>query len=207
MGPLRPLLESNLIFKIHFNIILASTSYTYISLIVWQACYISLRPMRATCASLFRANSGHTVFFVASGPGRFTPRYCSAEGWLVGSIPDLDALKRKCTAPFLTSNHGPSLYRLSYPDSTFPLFSSKYFLRCVFLSQTSVNTFQTLTTQKLSLHCVHVLVHILQTLRHRHVEHVSQSDACACSPHSSRNLHSHTHTFARPLCSAWVQCS
>jgi len=52
---------------------------------------------------------------------------------LVGSIPDLDALKRKCTAPFLTSNHGPSLYRLSYPDSTFPLFWSKYFPRCVFL--------------------------------------------------------------------------
>ena len=66
------------------------------------------------------------------------------------------------------------------------------------LSQTSVNTFQTLTTQKLSLHCVHVLVHIPQTLRHRHAEHVSQSGACACSSHSPRNLHSHTHTLHVP---------
>jgi hypothetical protein len=123
---------------------------------------------------------------------------------LVGSRPDLDSLKRKYTAPFLTSNHGPSLYRLSYPDSTIPLlvkiFSS---LR---LSETSVNTSQTLTTQKLSLHCVHVLVHIPQTLRHRHAEHFSQSVACACSPHSRRNLYSHTH-FAPLFCSAWVQCS
>jgi len=89
---------------------------------------------------------------------------------LVDSRPGLDALKRKCTAPFLTSNHGPSLYLLSYPDSTFPLFWSKYFPRCVILRHllTPVRHLP----QKCPLFTVFMfLVHIPQTLRHRHAEH------------------------------------
>jgi len=42
--------------------------------------------MPATCTSLFRANPRHTVFFVAFGPGRFTPSYCSAEGWWTSDL-------------------------------------------------------------------------------------------------------------------------
>jgi len=124
---------------------------------------------------------------------------------LVDSRPGLDALKRKCTAPFLTSNHGPSLYLLSYPDSTFPLFWSKYFPRCVFLRRllTSVRHLP----HKCSLFTVFMfLVHIPQTLRHRHAEHQSVSRLCLQSSFLREPSLSHAH-LARPFCSAWVQCS
>jgi len=128
---------------------------------------------------------------------------------LVGSRAGLDALKRKCTAPFLTSSHGPSLYRLSYPDSTFPLFWSKYFPRCVFLRHllTPVRHLP----HKCSLFTVFMfLVHIPQTLRHRHAEHQSVSHSvsrlCLQSSFLREPSLSHAH-FARRFCSAWVQCS
>ena len=124
---------------------------------------------------------------------------------LVGSRPGLDALKRKCTAPFLTSNHGPSLptelSRLHISD----LLVKKYFPRCVFLRHllTPVRHLP----HKCSLFTVFMfLVHIPQTLRHRHAEHQSVSRLCLQSSFLREPSLSHAH-FARPFCSAWVQCS
>lgn len=114
---------------------------------------------------------------------------------LVGSRPGLDALqKTKCTAPFLTSNHGPSLYRLSYPDSTFPLFWSKYFPRCVFLKHL-LTPVGHLPHQYCLFAVFMFLVHIPQTLRHLHDEHQSVL------------IPPGTFTLTRTLCSAWAQCS
>jgi hypothetical protein len=155
--------------------------------------------MRATCASLFRANPRHTVFFVAFGPGP-GPIYPQLlfNGRLVGSrrfaehklyCPLSDVEPWTVTVP-------TELTRLHVSSLLVKIFSS---LR---LSQTSVNTFQTLTTQTLSLRCIHApCSHSTDVTSPSCRTHqlVSQTFACACSPHSSRNLHSHTHNLHVPF--------
>lgn len=122
---------------------------------------------------------------------------------LLDSRPGLDTLKGKCTAPSLTSNHGPSLYLLSYPDSTFPLFWSKYFPRCVFLKHL-------LTPVRHLPHkcCLFAVFMFLCTFHRRYVTVMSNTsqlpELAVLIPPGTFTL---TRTLSRSFRSAWVQCS
>jgi hypothetical protein len=93
------------------------------------------------------------------------------------------------SVPFLTSNHGPSLYQLSYPDFTFPPFWSKHFPR----SLSPRHLFSLLNTYRVFCSCS---VHTPQTLRHRHAEHQLPLLAVLIPPG--------TFTLTRTLCTSLV---